>query len=336
VHLVHCNQQFSGKKWIVLCAGGSGWINYPFQASIYHAYHMFIDHGIPKENIIVMHYDDLAHNKLNPTPGVIVNQINGSDVYNGVPKDYVKDMVTPEVEFGGNNFLGVLRGDPKLKATGSKVVESGPNDHIFVFFMDHGFVSFPNGKLFSEDLINTLKEMHQNNRYAKLLFYLEACHSASMFGGLPTDINVYAVSSSRAIELSYACCFDDYRKAYVGGFFSNNWYANSEANDFNVETVDEQYKYISERYIVPDQTNIPKNMTEHATHYGDLSIGQLYLSEFFGTKTPPKVFVNNKNDLPDNCDFVNTRDIGIHLLHKNIESTDNISEKLRIHIFWEK
>ena len=65
---------------------------------------MFIDHGIPKENIIVMHYDDLAHNKLNPTPGVVVNQINGSDVYNGVPKDYVKDMVTPEVEFGGKVY----------------------------------------------------------------------------------------------------------------------------------------------------------------------------------------------------------------------------------------
>lgn len=33
-------------------------------------------------------YDDIANNKYNPRPGVIINSPNGSDVYAGVPKVY--------------------------------------------------------------------------------------------------------------------------------------------------------------------------------------------------------------------------------------------------------
>jgi len=54
-------------------------------------------HGIPDENIIVMHYDDIANHPKNPTPGIIVNRVNGSDVYKGVPKHYTGTDVTPEV-----------------------------------------------------------------------------------------------------------------------------------------------------------------------------------------------------------------------------------------------
>lgn len=31
-------------------------------------------------------YDDIAKNKENPRPGVIINSPHGEDVYNGVPK----------------------------------------------------------------------------------------------------------------------------------------------------------------------------------------------------------------------------------------------------------
>ncbi|KAH9371507.1 hypothetical protein HPB48_017496 [Haemaphysalis longicornis] len=52
-------------------------------------------------------YDDIANNSINPTPGIIVNRPNGTNVYQGVPKDYTGDNVTP------HNFLRVLQGiDP--------------------------------------------------------------------------------------------------------------------------------------------------------------------------------------------------------------------------------
>ena len=38
--------------------------------------------------------DDIAHNDENPTPGIIINQPGGKDVYHGVPKDYTGDEVS--------------------------------------------------------------------------------------------------------------------------------------------------------------------------------------------------------------------------------------------------
>ena len=39
---------------------------------------------------------------------------------------------------GMQNFLNCIQGSQELAARGKKVVNSGPNDHIFIFFADHG------------------------------------------------------------------------------------------------------------------------------------------------------------------------------------------------------
>ena len=60
-------------------------------------------HGVPDDHIIVMMYDDIAYNIENPTPGKIINHPNGTDVYHGVPKDYVCGSVRPDI------FLQVIK-----------------------------------------------------------------------------------------------------------------------------------------------------------------------------------------------------------------------------------
>lgn len=62
---------------------------------------MVKQHGVAEDNIIVFHYDDIANDPENPTPGIVINKPNGKDVYHGVPKDYTKADVTPQV----NNCL---------------------------------------------------------------------------------------------------------------------------------------------------------------------------------------------------------------------------------------
>ena len=57
------------KHWAVLVAGSNGYFNYRHQADICHAYQILRRNGIPDERIIVMMYDDIAHNTNNPTPG---------------------------------------------------------------------------------------------------------------------------------------------------------------------------------------------------------------------------------------------------------------------------
>uniref|UniRef100_K1QB32 Protein amnionless n=1 Tax=Magallana gigas TaxID=29159 RepID=K1QB32_MAGGI len=94
-----------GKNWALLVAGSNGWGNYRHQADVCHAYQILKSHGIPDEQIIVMMVDDIANNKMNPTPGKIINRPEGDDVYHGVLKDYTGlKEVAPDV------FLKVLQG----------------------------------------------------------------------------------------------------------------------------------------------------------------------------------------------------------------------------------
>ncbi|CAG2162390.1 unnamed protein product, partial [Oppiella nova] len=197
VQNVHTNNErdngWNGTIWAVLVAGSNGWFNYRHQADICHAYQVLHEHGVSDKNIIVMMYDDIAHNEQNPTQGIIINKPNGKDVYKGVPKDYINSEVTPEM------FLKVLQGDQSLHQKGKKVVKSGPNDHIFVYFADHGapgLIAFPNGELYAKDLNNALRNMAHQKKFNKMAIYIEACESGSMFSGLlPNNINIFATTA---------------------------------------------------------------------------------------------------------------------------------------------
>uniref|UniRef100_A0A8C8ZM15 legumain n=1 Tax=Prolemur simus TaxID=1328070 RepID=A0A8C8ZM15_PROSS len=177
-----------GKHWVVIVAGSNGWYNYRHQADACHAYQIIHRNGIPDEQIIVMMYDDIANSEDNPTPGIVINRPNGTDVYKGVLKDYTGEDVTPQ------NFLAVLRGDAKaVEGKGSgKVLKSGPRDHVFVYFTDHGstgILVFPNDDLYVKDLSDTIHYMYKHKMYQKMVFYIEACESGSMMNHLPDDIN---------------------------------------------------------------------------------------------------------------------------------------------------
>ncbi|CAG2103869.1 unnamed protein product, partial [Medioppia subpectinata] len=168
---------------------------------------MFRSYGIPESNIIVMFYDDIANSTHNPTPGIVINERGGPDLYKGVPKDYTGKEVTPE------NFLAVMQGDPELAKQGKKVVNSGPNDHVFIYFGDHGsteMLMFPSTYLKASDLNKALVSMHNKHRFAELAIYIDACESGSMFRNILADnIKVYATSSSDYNELSWFWNWDD-------------------------------------------------------------------------------------------------------------------------------
>lgn len=74
---------------------------------------------------------------------------------------------------------------------GGPVLESTSEDNVFVYYADHGAVGLiatPSGPyIYSDDLNNTLTTMHSKGMYKKLVFYLEACESGSMFEGVLSD-----------------------------------------------------------------------------------------------------------------------------------------------------
>lgn len=312
-------ESVEGKAWVLLVAGSNGWFNYRHQADVCHAYHLTREHGIPKENIITMMYDDIASHSQNPYPGKIFNVPNGSDVYAGVVVDYANIHVTPE------NFLAVLSGNASGVNGGSgRVIESGPNDHIFVFFSDHGatgLISFPSSILTVKDLNDALRRMHKRKRYAKLVFYLEACESGSMFQKvLPKQINVYAMTASNAHESSWGCFCDNVMKLpCLGDCFSINWIVDSEKEDLRKETVRHQYQ------VVKLKTN-----QSHVMHYGDLTIGNDIVGEYLGEKA-----VKKKHHFGDSFDTFESeawpsREIHLRMLEKQLYEAHSESEKAEI------
>ncbi|KAG2589403.1 hypothetical protein PVAP13_5NG236500 [Panicum virgatum] len=301
-----------GTRWAVLIAGSNGYYNYRHQADICHAYQIMKKGGLKDENIIVFMYDDIAHSPENPRPGVIINHPQGGDVYAGVPKDYTGREVNV------NNFFAVLLGNKTAVSGGSgKVVDSGPNDHIFVYYSDHGgpgvlgMPTYP--YLYGDDLVNVLKKKHAAGTYKSLVFYLEACESGSIFEGLlPNDINVYATTASNADESSWGTyCPGEHPSpppeydTCLGDLYSIAWMEDSDFHNLRTESLKQQYN------LVKDRTSAHNTYTygSHVMQYGSLNLNVQHLSSYMGTNpaNDGNKFVEG-NSLPSFTRAVNQRD----------------------------
>ncbi|KAH7962124.1 legumain [Rhipicephalus sanguineus] len=294
------------KLWALLVAGSKGYDNYRHQADICHAYHVLHNHGVPDERIVVMMYDDIAHSRENPTPGVIINHPNGTDVYRGVPKDYTGDLVTPQ------NFLDILQGK-KVKGGSGKVIASGPKDHVFLYFADHGapgLLAFPNGVLHAQPFMNVIKSLNKKT-FAEMAIYIEACESGSMFDGLLTAyVSVYATTAANPYESSYACYWDKKKGAYLGDLYSVSWLEDSDKKDLQKETLLDQFNIVKKR-----------TSASHVMQYGNLRIGNLSLSEFQGKKKTSPIVLPKAPD-----DAVSSRDVPIAILRNKLERASTPQE----------
>ncbi|CAF1050013.1 unnamed protein product [Rotaria sordida] len=315
----------TGQNFAVLVAGSNGWYNYRHQSDVCHAYQILHKNGVPDANIVIMMYDDLAKNPENPTKGVIINHPNGKDVYHGVPHDYIGDTVTPQ------NFINVLLGKKdEMKGIGSgKVLESGPDDNVFVYFTDHGatgLIAFPNDVLYAKDLNKTITQMHSGKKYKEMVIYIEACESGSMLEGLlPDNINIYATTASNADESSYACYYDDKRETYLGDLYSVNWMEDSDAEDVSKESLFKQF-----------QVTKKKTTESHVMQYGDLKLGKARnVSQFQGenmiNKPEPMSPLTDRLNTLLKRDTVATEDVRTAILSRRLANLPaNSAERITI------
>ncbi|KAH0646965.1 hypothetical protein KY284_034849 [Solanum tuberosum] len=304
------NQESQGTKWAVLVAGSNGWDNYRHQADVCHAYQLLKDGGLKDENIIVFMYDDIAHNRENPRPGVIINNPHGNDVYKGVPKDYLGEDVNAK------NFYNVILANKSGIVGGSgKVLNSGPNDHIFIYYTDHGgpgIVAMPSGELvYANDLVNVLKKKHASGTYDRLVFYLEACESGSMFDGLlPEGLDIYVMTASEPDEDSWAtycgegtpedpclvqCPPREFQGVCLGDLYSIAWMEDSDVEDRTADSVQGQYSRVANRTAA---NIIHGGYGSHVTQYGDLVVSFDPLATYMGEN-----FKNHSHDSLDAKSF---------------------------------
>jgi len=217
-----------------------------------------------------------------------------------------------------DNFLKVLAGEPT--STSGRVLQTGPDDHVFIYYSDHGnrhILGFPWGfPLRADSLKTTLLKMHKEKRYAKMLIYIEACLSGSMFDQLPKDINVFAVTASNPRESSYACYYDHLRRTYLADEFSAHWMEDSWHHGQD-ETLLAQFNYVRKA-----------TKKSHVMSYGDImGMGGMHIGQFQGSMlrsgTQKPTFVPITDAVP-------TYDVPYMSLFYQLRDTNSTEERLQL------
>lgn len=306
----------SADTWAVLVAGSNTWGNYRHQADVCHAYQILVKNGVKPEHIITFEFDDLWNNTANPYPGQVFNHptangTKGIDVYGGCKIDYSGGAVLPEV------FLDVIQGRPNKNFSGP-YLQSTSSDNVFMNFVDHGSpgtIYFPGFIPFQGKLwIEALKYMNQQNMYAKMVIYLEACEAGSIFDQvLPNNIEIYATTAANPDESSWGTyCPGETPGSSVDGIdletclgdlYSVNWMEDSDQH-ISGETLEQQFN------TVVKTTNL-----SHPQQYGDLTWTALPVTDFLGQVTPFLKKQVERNEAKATTGISN-RDVNIHTLYR--------------------
>lgn len=301
--------------WAVIVAGSNTYSNYRHQADACHAFQIHKAKGVPEDHIILMAYDDIAHSKSNPFPGKIFNKPDpngpGVDVYSGCNIDYKGKTVTPAT------FEKVLLGGAE-----GKILGSDENSNVHISFFDHGapgLIAFPKGELHKSDLQRILTQMSDQKKFKKLVFYMEACESGSMWQGFDVP-NVYALSASNPTESSWGTyCGSDAKVngksigSCLGDLFSVNWMEDTDAQDTTQEALQTQWETVHELTTKSD-----------VMQWGDLTFTDDKVSEFVGGLTPGATLAT-ANSVKS---AVNARELELFQAHYNYASAETSEQRL--------
>jgi len=299
----------TASHWAVIMAGSNTYSNYRHQADACHAYQIAKKNGIPESNIIMLAYDDIAKSPRNPFPGKIFNKPTargtpGVDVYDGCKINYKGKEVTAE------NFLKVLSGD---KSAPGPVLQSTAQDHVFVYYVDHGgpgILGVPTGAggyIHAADINNAIETLQKKGGYKEFLFYLEACYSGSIFANLLKAPNAKAVTAANPHQSSYGWyCpsssggdFVDGKAigSCLGDEFSVRWMEDTESENLGKETVGAQFQKVKSR--------VTKSQVQE---YGVTSFDSEPIGDFEGNMGQTVA----PNDLEIDGNGVDSRQVEVH------------------------
>jgi hypothetical protein len=251
---------------------------------------------------------------------VIINRACGCNVYRNVIKDYTGNDVTPE------NFMNVLMG---ISVGGKKVLKSDSDDHVFIYFTDHGstnLIAFPDEYMYADQLNSTLWYMYQKKMYGKMTFYLESCESGSMFDGyLDPKMNIWAATASTPDESSYACEYVPEVNAMVGDCWSMVWLENSKLIRVHRESLEDQFRIM-----------MYKTVMSTPCKYGNMDMRWMKLSEFMSAS-------NHTDGGESDCycysdggsrDAVSSRDVALEVAIRS-GNAEKIKEELDSRSFYD-
>jgi len=253
--------------WGVIFCGSNQFYNYRHTADSYYMYYL-MNHinDVPSNRIILMCYDDIVDAAQNPFKGQIFRSLDHVNVYPGKEKiSYTGKKVTAA------NFYKVLSGDdsegPALKSTS--------NDNVMIFYDNHGgsgIFGVPSGcgpYIYAKDLKEVIQKMYDDGKYKNCFFPVTACYAGSVALILQDIPKLYLMTAAHDKESSYADIYDPELKQYLTSEFSTISQLYWQAHPY--DTLGSSLK--------PIQDGVKKS---HVTEYGDKSVKDLKIHEFFG------------------------------------------------------
>ena len=195
--------------------------------------------------------------------------------------DYTKKDINGEV------FLAILSGDAeKVKAvTGienPKVLAAGPEDTVFTYFIDHGddgLIIIGDSYVSAITVMYAIETAHEKQLYGKWLWFMEACYSGSVFKTLPSDWNIFVMTSADSNHDAYMsnCPPDDIVagrlfNTCLSGLWDNIYLDFYEQNQ--LITVGELCDSVHD--LVEEESD------QNVSQWGDMSIKNMMLNEFIG------------------------------------------------------
>uniref|UniRef100_A0A6B2LD52 Legumain prodomain domain-containing protein n=1 Tax=Arcella intermedia TaxID=1963864 RepID=A0A6B2LD52_9EUKA len=155
------------------------------------------------------------------------------------------------------------------------------------------------------ELLAVLKQMKEQRMYKKLVFYMEACESGSMFNGLvPGDLDVCVTTASSPVQSSWGtfCPPDDVINGTALNTCLGDFYQVNVESAGETETLENQYLIVK------------SEPTCSVEQYGDLSWTNLPISNFMGDKM--KHFPVHRRREPRKPSVeVASRDVPLHLAY---------------------
>uniref|UniRef100_M4B6V7 GPI-anchor transamidase n=1 Tax=Hyaloperonospora arabidopsidis (strain Emoy2) TaxID=559515 RepID=M4B6V7_HYAAE len=214
------------------------WSNYRHVANALSLYHSVKRLGIPDSQIILMLADQMPCNARNCFPGQVFNsrtqKINllshlllcscccashllaavcgGSDTFMLLFLTADTERMSKSTIAGWKSLsptsslsLRVSRHEPGTPA--SKKLDTDENSNIFLYMSGHGgdgFLKFQDfEEISSQDLADSIQEMHVKKRYNEIFFMVDTCQAGSLSNALESP-KVVTIGSSQTGENSYA------------------------------------------------------------------------------------------------------------------------------------
>ena len=257
--------------------------------------------GVKPENIIYMTYYSDVYSDRNPFKGMVFTDpaetTDGDWAKYGCfdHVDYTDDDLTPEV------FLAILSGDAAkvTELTGKenpKVLAATEEDTVFTFFIDHGnegIIVVGNDDVTDKQLIETLKTAHEKKIYGKWVWFMEACHSGSMFRDLPADWNIFAMTASDAdhnAKMANCPPKDVVAGVALGTCIGSLW------DQAYLEYAEQNPKTIIGDLVDAVKVEVAKTSDQNVSQYGDMTFRDMPFADFFG-EVPPRRNNNNVNNV---------------------------------------